>query len=244
MSELRPGAVAEPAGIKPASLGPRVLTAVLYGIVVLGALLLGPLATGVAFGVMAGWAAAEFFSIVRREARQPNEFFGVVAAGVMPVAAALWGLAGLSAVVTALFAASLFWHVAFTRVRTADTAETIFGALYTGFLLGYLVLVRELHGGLVISLALVVSVWCSDMSAFFFGSLFGRHRLAPSISPKKSVEGFLAGMVACVAVWAVLPLVAVPGVVWPHVPMWLALVTGFAVSVSSVIGDLAESRFK
>lgn len=243
-SNLHPGAVSEPAGIKPRSMGPRVLTAVLYGLAVLAALYLGAIPTGIVFGVMAGWCAAEFFGIVRREARQPNEVFGVVAAGAMPVAAALWGLAGLSALVTALFAASLFWHVAFTRVRTADTAETIFGALYTGFLLGYLVLVRELHGGLVISVALVVSVWCSDMSAFFFGSLFGRHRLAPAISPKKSVEGFLAGMVACMAVWALVPLVRVPGVSWPHVPMWLALATGLAVSVSSVIGDLAESRFK
>lgn len=229
----------KPAGIKPGSLMRRVVTAVIYGVAVLGSLALGPIATGFVFGIMAAFSAAEFYAMERREARLPNELFGVGAAAMMPVAAALWGLPGLSATVTALIAASLVWHTVFIRVRTADTAVTVFGAVYTGFLLAYLVLIRELESGLILSLALVVSVWLSDMAAYFVGSLLGRHRLAPLISPKKSWEGFIAGSVASVSTWALVPIIPGSGVGFGH-----ALLVGGAVALAAVIGDLAESRMK
>lgn len=236
MTEIR---TERPAGIKPASLLRRAFTGVGYGLTVLAALWFGVIPTGVLFGIMAGFAAAEFYAMERREARGPNELFGVAASTAMPIAAALFGLPGLLAVVTALVAASLVWHTLFTRVCTADTAETVFGAVYTGFLLAYMVLIRGYADGLVLSVAVVVSVWANDVGAYFIGSLLGRHKLAPHISPKKSWEGFAAGAVACVAVWAVVP--ALP---WIEISEPLALLTGAAVALSSVIGDLAESRMK
>jgi len=228
-----------PAGIKPLSLATRALTAAAYGAVVLGVLWWGALPTAVAFGIMAGFAAAEFFAMQRREARLPNEVFGVVAAALLPPAAALWGLSGLLAVVTVLIAAALAWHTMFMRVRTADTAETVFGALYTGFLLAYLVLLRQYDAGLVLSLAVVLSVWLNDVGAYLVGSMVGRHKMAPRISPKKSWEGLGAGTAACVALWAAVPFVPTSGIEMP-----LALVCGFAVALASVVGDLAESRMK
>jgi phosphatidate cytidylyltransferase len=229
----------EPAGIATESLVRRISTAAVYGAAVIGALVWGVLPSGILFGVMAGFAAAEFYSMVRREARLPNEPFGIAAAVAMPIAAALWGLSGLMAVVTALIAASLVWHTVFVHVKTADTAETVFGAVYTGFLLAYLVLVRTFEHGMLLSLVLVGSVWLNDVAAYFVGSLTGRHKMAPHISPKKSWEGFAAGMVASVGVWALVPLL--PGAVLGWIP---ALTTGVAVALSSVVGDLAESRMK
>jgi phosphatidate cytidylyltransferase len=229
----------QPAGIKPLSLVTRAVTAAAYGAVVLGVLWWGPLPTGVAFGVMAAFAAAEFYAMQRREARLPNEVFGVVAAGVMPVAAALWGLNGLLAVVTALLTLALLWHTVFQRVRTADTAETVFGALYTGFLLAYIVLLRSYDSGLVLALAVVLSVWLNDVGAYLVGSTLGRHKMAPGVSPKKSWEGLAAGTLACVGLWALVPLVPQAGIELP-----LALACGIAVATASVVGDLAESRMK
>jgi len=240
--------IQEPDGIKPVGLITRVITALAYGTVVLGAIALGPLPTGVVFGIMAGWAALEFYAMSRRESRLPNEFFGVAAAGFMPVAAALWGMGGLSAIMTALIAASLVWHVVFVRVRTTDTATTVFGALYTGFLLAYLVLIiSEFAAGTELAFAVVASVWINDSFAFFFGSMFGRHKMSPRISPKKSWEGFFAGLMGTLAVWALLVL-AVPRL-FPTLPetglsLTWALLTALAVGIAVVIGDLAESRMK
>jgi phosphatidate cytidylyltransferase len=92
---------------------------------------------------------------------------------------------------------------------------------------------------MLLSLVLVGSVWLNDVAAYFVGSLTGRHKMAPHISPKKSWEGFAAGMVASVGVWALVPLL--PGAVLGWIP---ALTTGVAVALSSVVGDLAESRMK
>lgn len=231
---------AEPAGIRPGSFAVRLVTALGYGIVVLGSLWLGPLAAGVVFGVMSGLCAAEFYAMERRESRLPNEVFGVIAATVMPLAAAFWGLTGLSATLTALVAASLVWHIGFRRTRTADTAITVFGAAYTGFLLAYLVLIIEdFSAGRWLAMLVVFSVWVNDVAAYFFGSLLGRHKLAPSISPKKSWEGFIAGSLGSIAMWAAAPLVPVLNINWLQ-----AVLTGIGVAFAATIGDLAESRMK
>lgn len=240
--------VEEPEGIKPVGFLTRVITAAAYAAVVLGAIALGRYVTGVVFGIMAGVAALEFYAMSRRESRLPNELFGVAAAGIMPMAAAFWGMAGLSAIMTALLIASLVWHVVFVRIRTADTAITVFGALYTGFLLSYLVLIIDVFSaGTVLAFAVVVSVWVNDSLAYLVGSMIGRHKMAPRISPKKSWEGFAAGLAGTVAVWVV--LVTVVPVVLPSLPatglslQW-AVLTGLAVGFAVVIGDLAESRMK
>jgi len=242
--------VQEPAGIKPRRLGVRLVTAVVYAAVVLGAIWFGangplgryePIVLGVVLGVFAGFAAAEFYALSRRESRLPNDVFGVVAAVAMPVFAALWGMAGLTAVVTALIAASLVWHVAFVRVRTADTALTVFGAVYTGFLLAYLVLIlRVFSAGMVLAFAVVISVWANDSLAYLVGSTLGRHKISPRISPKKSWEGFIAGMLGTVAVWVGMALlIPATGVGVP-----LAASVGVVVGVAVFVGDLFESRMK
>jgi phosphatidate cytidylyltransferase len=227
-----------PAGL--ASLAGRLGTALVIGVVMLGAIIWGrALGLGAVLAVVSAFAASEFYTITRRERRLPNEVFGVIAAASMPLAAALWPEFGLTATVAALMVASLLWHVAFSQVRTSDTAVTVFGAIYAGFLLAHLVLVRQLDSGTELALAVVVSVWANDVFAYLVGSTVGRHKLAPTISPKKSWEGFAAGTVFTMAVWVGVYFVADLPISLP----WLAL-TGLGVSLAAIVGDLAESRLK
>ena len=218
----------------------RMGTALVIGLVMLTVVIWGrELGLGVLLGIVAGFAAAEFYTITRREHRLPNEVFGVVAAAAMPIAAAQWGKLGLTASITALVVASLVWHVAFRQVRTADTAVTVFGAVYVGFLLAHLVLVRSLDSGTELALAIIVSVWVNDVFAYLIGSTMGRHKLAPRISPKKSWEGLLAGTLFTVIVWIGLYFY----VDSPLPLVWLVLV-GLGISAAAIVGDLAESRLK
>jgi phosphatidate cytidylyltransferase len=240
----------KPEGIQPARLAVRVATAAVYAAVMLLAIWFneiprlagyGPLVLAGLMSVLAGLSASEFYALERRESRLPNESFGVAAAVLMPLAACVFGLSGLSAVVTALIAASLVWHVVFVRVRTTDTATTVFGAVYTGFLLAYLVLiVRDFVHGRDLALAVVLGVWANDSLAYLVGSTIGHHKMMPRISPKKSWEGFIAGALGTLAVWLSLPLF------FPQVGVTLpvALATGVVVGASVVIGDLFESRMK
>jgi len=230
--------VDQPAGLS--SLAGRLGTALVIGLVMLGAIIWGrPIGLAAVLAVVAAFAASEFYTLTRREKRLPNEVFGVIAAAAMPLAAALWGRLGLTATVTALMVASLIWHVAFRQVRTSDTAVTVFGAVYTGFLLAHLVLVRTLDSGTELALAVIVSVWANDVFAYLVGSTIGRHKMAPNISPKKSWEGFVAGTLFTMAVWIGVYFVAD----MPVSLTWLA-VTGLGVALAAIIGDLAESRLK
>lgn len=218
----------------------RVATAIIVGVVVLAAILFGrSVGLAVVLSVIGMFAVSELYAITRREHRLPNEIFGVLATGAMPLATAYGGRLGLLAALTGLTVAALAWHVAFRQIRTSDTAVTVFGAVYVGFLLSHFVLIRQLEFGTELALATIVSVWANDVFAYLVGSTIGRHKLAPRISPNKSWEGFVAGTLFTIAVWVGLGLAADTGL-----SMTALVWTGIAVSLAAVTGDLVESRLK
>lgn len=218
----------------------RLVTAGLYAAVMLTAILFGrPLGLGIVLGLAAMIAVSELYAFTRREHRLPNEVFGVLAAGAMPLAAGLWGRIGLMGALTAFLVLSLMWHVVFRQVRTSDTAVTVFGAVYVGFMLAHLVLLRSLDSGTELALATIISVWANDSFAYLVGSTIGRHKMAPRISPHKSWEGFAAGTLFTIVVWVGLGFVAETGLGWGTL-----VLVGACVSVAAVVGDLAESRLK
>jgi len=222
------------------TLGVRVLTGVAYGIVLLATIVWGgTLGLPVLLSLLGGLAVSEFYRITRRERRHLAELVGIAAVVAMPLAAAALGAQGVYAVTTVLVLAAAVWHVAYLNLRISDTAVALTGALYVGATIAHLVLIRSLEDGVALVLAVIVSVWASDVLAYFVGSLIGSHKLAPRISPNKSWEGFAAGMAGTVAVWLALPLVT-----------GISLANGFLVLMGSVTaiaalaGDLFESRIK
>lgn len=227
--------------------GVRAVSAIIIGIAFIGGIILGDLGMqlpssfglAVVVAVVSVVAAAEFYAILRRERRLPNEFFGLAAVAALPFAASFLGTKGLTAVVSALVIGSLVWHILFRQVRATDTAVTVFGAVYVGLTLAHLVLIRELDAGAELALATVISVWVNDTFAYLIGSSFGRHRMAPQISPKKSWEGFIAGTIVTTGVWMAVSFIS--GV---NLSLgWLVLI-GLSASIAAVVGDLAESRLK
>ncbi|MDP8262666.1 MAG: phosphatidate cytidylyltransferase [Candidatus Ancaeobacter aquaticus] len=95
------------------------------------------------------------------------------------------------------------------------------------------------NGGGWLIFYIFVMVYLSDIFAYGFGNLFGRHKLAPVISPKKTVEGAIGGIVGAVCGAVLGKLFFVQGLAWHHV-LYLGLIIGFV----SQIGDLFESILK
>ncbi len=220
----------------------RLRTGFIYIVLTLAGIVLGGWGLVVMLSVTAGICAGEFYFMLRKDSKLPNEVLGIIGAVAFPPAAHLWGLAGCMMVSLLLLLALLVWYVFWLRARIADVGVSFFGAHYTGLLLSSFVLIDTAMEWPYSSLALFVifaSVWLNDGMAYLVGSKIGKHKLAPHISPKKSWEGFVAGIVTSMAVWCV--FVVVPGVTI-SVPQ--ALIFGLICGLMSVLGDLAESRIK
>jgi phosphatidate cytidylyltransferase len=165
------------------------------------------------------------------------------------------GLAG-GILVTASFALPISERLAFTAVLlVALTAllwpasggprdwqgvvVTVFGIGYVNWLLGYAFWLRDLANGEEWVLLLVWVTWLGETAAYLVGSTVGRHRLAPLVSPNKTVEGALAQLVVSV-------LAALIARVWffPALSMPSALLVGLLLGVTGQVGDLVESALK
>ena len=157
---------------------------------------------------------------------------------------------------SAFLPTSFIW-IFFRRQRLegalVDWALTLVIAVYLGWPMSYFLLIRgyepatlhltspvwvSLPSGVWWLLITLLGVWGFDASAFFAGRYFGRHKLAPSISPAKTWEGVLGGMVLSITaslVLTVLPL---------GVPWYLAILLGILIGSAGTLGDLAESLIK
>jgi phosphatidate cytidylyltransferase len=116
---------------------------------------------------------------------------------------------------------------------------TVLGVAWIGLGIGHIVLLHELdqHGRLA-TYTLLLTVWAADTAAYFVGRLVGRHKLAPTLSPGKTWEGFVAGSAAAVFV-AFISLYDTG-----FMDGWRSLVLGGVIAVAAVLGDLFESALK
>jgi phosphatidate cytidylyltransferase len=148
-----------------------------------------------------------------------------------------WVLAGiLSTVVAALL---VFFVSSARQNAVGGFALTLLGVVWVGGGLSYLMLVRDVpENGRLLIFTVLLTVFADDTAAFFVGRTIGRHRLAPAISPGKSVEGFIGGTIAGVAVtfFALYEQ--------DVVSTGESLILGLVIAVAATLGDLFESAVK
>lgn len=143
-----------------------------------------------------------------------------------------------TALFVALFALFCWCVISASRKLDADVlARGTFGMVYLSFLGCFLVLIRVSPTGFRDTILLLAGVWAFDIFSFLVGRKFGRRRLAPRISPKKSVEGLLGGIAAtAIVVTLICRLYSIPA--------GFALPLGLVLSATSQVGDLLESILK
>jgi phosphatidate cytidylyltransferase len=144
-------------------------------------------------------------------------------------------------IAAAMVALPLLWPVLAGRATTAlhDWTLIAMGALYVGWLGSHAVLLRELPDGLDWVLLALFSVWITDSAAYFVGRAIGRRKLAPSISPNKTWEGAVAGLIGgAVAVVALHEAFGLDASAVELVALAVVL------PVIGQLGDLGESALK
>jgi len=222
----------------------RTVTAFLGGALTVALILAGGawLALGVACTAIVG--LREFYRMAERAGYSPVWEAGLGGA-VLFVAGAAYPSAWEPLVLPALLVYTMLVQLRGGRAdrALANAGVTVLGALYVGYLFSYLVRLRTLpvgplHGpGPLPPLLVVCVVWASESAAYFVGLAWGRRKLLPTISPRKSLEG-AAGGVAAGAVCGVI-FAAAAGLPGP-----VGACVGIVCALAAVCGDLWESAIK
>jgi len=220
------------------------------GLAALAVLIACVTAGGATFSLLAGLGGLacqwEYARIVRptgsRPLAQPLVLTGA-AAGLGLILAAHAGRAdillavlSLNGVVCGLLSLQRFLS---DRTVLEDVARQVQGVCYIPLPLALLILLRSAPDGRVWIFLLCAVIFAGDTAALYAGTLWGRHKLCPAISPGKTVEGALAGLAANLVVGLAGKALFLPGVGWTA-----ALAFAAAVGLAGQVGDLFESELK
>ncbi|MHB8512988.1 MAG: phosphatidate cytidylyltransferase [Actinomycetota bacterium] len=226
------------------SAGRNVPVAIATG-VALGGLILGTLYTSrVAWDVVVIVTVTigcwEFFNTVQREGYKPAVELGLVACAVMMAAAAWRGMRAVTLVLVLMIISTFLWYLADSKRKNvlANVAVSITGVCYTALLGAHVVMMRDLKAGPSVTIAFMVAVVLYDVGAYAFGYRFGKHKIAPSISPAKTWEG---------AIGATVVVIAAAAIALPFFGRWTlgsGVALAGATAIGAPLGDLAESLLK
>ncbi len=182
----------------------------------------------------------ELYATLRTRDYRPLALFGLAGVVLMGVGAQNTGPMAIAGwAVAATVATILFFSLTPRRDVLSNTAVTVLGMVWTG-MLAFAILIANGPQPVAHIFFLVFVIASNDIGAYFVGRAFGRRKLAPTVSPNKTVEGFIGGLLLGAVVASVLAVFPP----WESIGVGKALVTAGLVGVLAPIGDLAESMVK
>jgi len=230
----------------------RTLTALGMAAVGLPAIIYGGVFYYLLMGTFLVGGAWEYVRLYRAVKYEPNEI--VTVGGVLVIVTARFFFTGAATplFVLLILLAMTVHLVAFERGRdqaALDFGVTVAGIVYLGWIGAYLLDLRSMpQGGWWLMLVLPI-VWGGDTGAYSLGVVYGKHKMSPRLSPKKSWEGYVAGVFTATIVGAFFAygyaeltpgLQPLAGLISPLQGALL----GFVIGVLAPLGDLGESMFK
>lgn len=223
-------------------MGQRIVTGVVAGAAFLALLWLGGWYYSLMLAALALIGYHEFVKLNQLPASRMDVLCGFAATLVlaMPRLPFGWTTPSAEAVSWVLMFALLSATVFSKNKITLDQSALLFvGAFYIGLGFRYMALTREMPHGMFWPLLVFFCIWASDAGAYFVGKAIGRTKLWPSISPNKTVEGALGGLVIALLVALIF------AIIWPD---WIgygtALSVALAAAVAGQLGDLIQSAYK
>jgi phosphatidate cytidylyltransferase len=231
---------------KTSSLALRLISAAVLIPLVAGAVLLGGwwlTAFITIFVALAGWELAKLFEIGGFHLWTlfvPLGCMGLV------VTRMITGIDGSAALLGGLGLIALAFHtIAFDRgIKTGaiDFVITIGSIFYVGWMASYIISIRQIAGGKYWTLLILLAIALADAGAYFIGSAIGKHKMMPVVSPKKTWEGYLGGIVIGTMVTTGFALwfhSLAPAITWQK-----GLLLGVIISAICPMGDFGESMLK
>lgn len=184
----------------------------------------------------------EFYQILDQANIHPSTPLGLIL-GLL-VSLAFWQGASLLPLVVVLTVMATFvsflFHFNNPSTIIARLCGTMAGVFTIAWLMGYLIWIRGLAQGKALIFYLLLVVWTGDTSAFYTGTLLGKHPLSPLVSPKKTIEGSIGALVGSVLVSVVAHFTFLPSLI----SLGNSIILGLVLNIFAQVGDLSESMLK
>ena len=221
----------------------RLITGLVIGFTGFFAILFGGLYLAALVLAIVILAAKEYTLILKHKGFLPS-FKIIIIASVIFAALAYFNRFDLVALAFTACSIMAFMSVLFRgrQPYIANVATTILGFVYCGWFPLHLIFLRDLHScayssGLGFVIMMFTSILLTDIGCYYVGTKFGKHKLAPIVSPNKTIEGSIGGVI-CAMIGASLVGLAI-GVEW-----YLSALAGLLCTVCAQLGDLCESLIK
>lgn len=221
----------------------RMLTGLIMGTIVMLCIMKGGLALLSLLAVVLAFASKEYVKILNHKGFYPSLKVIYVTEAVLAAIVYFERFDLVAATLTICAMCSFMWVLfAGRQPYIANVATTIFGMVYCGWFPLHLMFFRNLHNGqydsgLGFVVLMLISIIATDVGCYYVGSKFGKTKLAPTVSPNKTVEGSIGGAVCAVIAAEVIGCYL--GLGW-----FLSLIAGLLCTVFAQIGDLCESLLK
>ncbi len=230
-------------------LAKRVLVAAILLPIGLAAIWLGGWYLAVLVALFMGAAAWEYVNLFKLGGLQPGLILVVGGTLLLLVGRQVNGFSSAGWMITLIVLLSMTYHlVTYERGRDqagTDFAVSLAGVFYIGWLGAYFISLRSLPQGQWWVLVVLAGVMLADSGAYFIGRRFGRHKLSPRLSPKKTWEGYFGGILVGVPLTTLLAYLfsLAAGPAAGITPLRGALI-GLVMAVIPTLGDLGESMIK
>jgi phosphatidate cytidylyltransferase len=227
-------------------MGRRTVTALLLIVTILPAVYFGGILYFLYMGIFVVTAAWEYIQIFLAMQLKPSLVLTVGGTLLLLIMRTFWPAWAEFAFAGLILVALTFHLLAYERGRdqaALDFVITLGGFTYLGWIGAYIIDLRTLPNGFWWVMTVFPIIWLADSGAYMIGARYGRHKMFQRISPKKSWEGYVAGLFMgtfyggffAFAYTKFGPL---------HLGLWQGVLLGLVLSASSILGDLGESLFK
>lgn len=230
----------------------RVISALVGLVLLIAVLYLGSITFGIAVGLIAAIGLYEFYNAVSKVKNinpiKVAGYLSVIPLLILGIQQIGWFnvdisiLTGISAIIIIFLSMAyiVFDHKNYTII---DVCTTAFGVLYVPFLLSFLVLIRNMEYGNYLIWLIFIGAWGTDTMAYTFGRLFGKRKIIPEISPKKTLAGAIGGIFGCIALMLAFGLLC-NNYFNLEMSYGILIILGLCSGVISQIGDWSASAIK
>lgn len=184
----------------------------------------------------------EFYTILSRDGIQPSKIIGIPLGGLSSLIFYTGDFSLINIFIPAVIFLAIIERIISKgdiKKAFADVSITFFGIFLIPWLMGYQILIRNLEEGTNLILLLYTIIWVGDTTAYAIGSRIGRHKLAPVLSPRKSWEGAIAGLLAGIGMSFIAKFTFFNTLNYRD-----CLILGLGLSILGQLGDISESMFK